>query len=351
MTRWMVPVLGLLAVLPVTGAVLWGESFDNDAANWVRSGDQQPASVDAETKVVGSALVGRYRIEGGQPQGLVSPVGVSLAGARAFRFQLRTSAETVLILVAGTPQGGFIAVLPSKAGAWQPVEMSLDRFRPADDVADTSLRLEAGQIQFVGVFDASGFLGTADANERSLWIDEWQVVDEESANAYSFDGRLPFLLDDFQADLCTWIPFAGAVEHDPEEGVLTWSYPAEPGPVPVAGVMTPLGHLPEQASHLYLTLRVERATQLAVVLTESKGPDRDESNYVHLVNLAPGEFQTIIIPLSELILDAEHSSDENGRFDLDQVGMLLLADIEVAAGGAPGANTIVIDEVELVDEG
>lgn len=344
----------VLAVLASCGAqarTLWECTFDGGNDGWMTAANQAPAETQGAVAKEGGALALSYTA-GTEMTGLAAPLPVVINGARSVKFWLRTSHDGLYALVLGE-EGEFtwLSLVPCTAGAWREFEVSLDRFRPDDQKPDPNGQLDPGLVRFVAIFDASAFLGQAAAGQRQIWLDSFQIADDEAANAYSFDQALPYLLDDFQATYHSWLALCGKLEHDPDEGLLTWRYDATLPQGAMPGIATALGQLPKSATHLYLTLRSERAMNLAIVLQEGKRGGLDESNYVALKQLRAGQFETLEIELSALQLDADNSSDENGRFDLDQIGMLLLMDVDLIAGQAAQANVLTIDELELVDEG
>lgn len=349
---WAMAVLGL--VTGARSAALLTDDFDLGFTTWVGISPETTVTCQDEQAHQGMALACAYTIgQPNQPGGCVTPVTVSLAGARAIRMWLRTSVRTALVVVlAERDESRYQTILLSPPDTWRDVHLSLDRFRLADDTTDENGRLDLDQIGHIGIADVGFALPglPADKGRRTIYLDDFEVLDDDAPSAYSADGQLPYMLENFAAGNLSWIALAGETRDDGPQPGLVWEYPGEAQPGTFTALLTPLGPLPRQgATHLLLTLASQRAMKLVVVLQEEKRPaaNLDESRYVTVLDIpGGGQETTYAIELAKLTL-ADDTPDENGRLDVDQVSALILADAEVIFGGAT-PNTVTIREVELV---
>ncbi|MBI2300262.1 MAG: hypothetical protein HYU66_15170 [Armatimonadetes bacterium] len=354
MRRTLLLAAGLLAIGPLWAAVLAEEDFEQGMEGWQPFNETCKATVQQETVHQGAALRLDYALAPGSAMGVMHPVELPPIGMRSIHFWARPSADTVLFVVLGEEDGSsYRTLLRLPANEWTDVHTSLDRFRLGDDSSDENGRLDPDEVRTFGLADLSMFVAPPNAPEaRQLYLDDWSLLTDDAPNAYSANGKLPFMLDNFTAPFLSWIPLGAKVSLDAAEHALLWDYnePAQAGGMAMCATVASIGALPNQgAKHLLITLRAQRATKLAVVLQEEKRGKQDESRYVAMLDVpGAGDYQTQTIALSELQLDTNNGAgDENHKLDLDQVSTLILGDVEVFMGQAPGPNKVWIKEITL----
>lgn len=352
-----------LGLLTAAGArPLFYESFDQGTGAWKGLGDEQATAVSQirVAKQVG-ALEAHYRLDPDHRFGaLLCPVPDGLRDARAVRFWVRTSRASLLAVVL-TEKGGarYIAAFRTLVDTWQRIEMSVDRFRLAQDTNDDDGRLDLDQVNNVGLADVSMLFGqTKEQGERVLFLDEFEVVPDEAPTAYSANGKLPMLLDNFEADFIQWIPLAGTAERvqvnrgAAKSHQLEWHYKAEKGLLGVCGVAAALGQLPAKgARHLVITWASEHSRMLAVVLQEEKRGERPERRF-HVITTLPASDkpQTQSFDLDKFQLEQKDRAGEPKPLDPSAVAMLMIGDLDVMTGKELDENTLRIEEVMLTGE-
>jgi hypothetical protein len=302
----------------------------------------------------GNALECVYTVDKQAP---VAGVGVLVAPrlgeAKSVRFWLRTTKMAVISVALKETDGSqYQTLLTSPADAWSEVDLGVDRFRLAPGNKDENSTLDLEQVNWLGVMDITKVmpgLKSADG-ERTLWLDDFSVDSDPSVSAYSPDGKLPFILDNFSGNFVPYVAFDGTLTHDKQDGALVWQYTGDKPEGAMNFIFATLGPLPAKGpTHLLITLSATRATQLFVVMQEEAREGRDESRYSTVIGVpASPDFKTYTVPLKDMTLvTADGGTDENGRLDVDQVSALVIGDLEVLNGQQPGPNKIFIDEVQL----
>ncbi len=343
----LVSIAGGLAAKP-----LCVENFDEGVGTWkVFTGE---ARLGTQDKVVKSGLALEVSFTPGNPPGLFgSPLAAPPAGARAVHLQLQAQRDTVVgVLLNETSGASYAAVVRCPAGVWQEVAISFDRFRLTKETKDPDGRLSADQIAVVAIMDISRMVpGAQPAAAQTLWVDDFWFETDDVPNAYSTNGKLPFLLDSFEAGYVSWVPVAGQLTHLPAKGLLGWRYAGtKPQPGSFPAMLSPLGPLPAKgAEHLLLTLRSERPAQLALALQEEARDGALEYRYYKTFEVPRSDdLRTVALPLREFALDTSNNPPDPKRpLALERVALLLMADFEVLMGQEPGANTVWLKEIQL----
>lgn len=346
----------LLLPWPAHAAAVFLDRFESPVTAWQVLGEQASIDLQTDEAYEGQALRFQYQ----RSTGLAACFTLLQApptGARAVRLQVRTATPTLLYLaVYEADDSGYGTMLTVDAGAWQQVELSFDRFRLAEDKVDENGQLDVHQIAGLGLTDLSAFgFGRFERDgAQTIWLDDVSLTTDLVPSAYSQAGELPYTLDNFDCVQRQWLALEGDLLHLPAAGTLSWNYPAgPPTETGLAALIGAVGRLPATgATHLLLTLSSERHVLLAVVFQEEKRPadGRDESRYYATCEVpGGGQPTTVAVALADLVLDTNNGGgDENSRFDLDQVSMLTIADVEAIFAQHPGPNTIVLEAVELV---
>lgn len=353
--RWQ-RALGCVAVMAtsVSAAPLVSYSFENGLATWDKVGSGSPLAVQTKVAHEGSALEAVYTIDAQNPVGgagvLVAP---RLATAKSVRFRLRSTAGVAVAVAFKENDGSqYQSLLTSPADTWSEVDLSIDRFRLAPHTKDENIMLDLDQVNWVGVMDVSKVMPQIKVpdGERTLWIDDFSIDSDPALSAYSPDGQLPFVLDNFAGGFVPWLAFDGAVSLDKQDGALVWQYQGDKPEGTSNYIFSVLGPIPPKGpTHVLVTLSATRATQLFIVLQEEAREGRDESRYSTVIGVpASPEFKTYTLPLKEFrLVTGDNGADDNGRLDLDQVGSLVIGDLEVLNGQQPGPNKVFVDEIQL----
>ena len=346
----------LLTALPGHAAAVFLDRFESTSTDWQAIGGTASVVLDPAQAHEGQALRYDYNRSDGF-SAFFTLLQVPPSGAKAASFWIRTSRPSLLYFSAyESDESGYGTLFWVASETWKHVELSFDRLRLAEDKVDENGTLDVDQIGGVGFADLSAIgLGQFDGTGAAkLWVDDFSLTSDLTPNAYSQEGKLPFTLDNFECEQWHWIALQGEFDTAPEAGELTWTYTgAPPTKSSFCALSGVIGRLPAAgATHLLLTLSSERSATLAVMLQEEKRPldGQDESRYYAVLDVPGGGQQTTrAIALDDLTLDtANGAGDENKRFDLDQVAMIMIGDVEAVFAQQPGPNTIVLHELELV---
>lgn len=156
-----------------------------------------------------------------------------------------------------------------------------------------------------------------------------------AAGAGAFSDAL--ITYDFEDGLDGWTsldPACGLqATYAPEEvksgtGALKFVYTPQAGALQAVHIsgLTVIG-----AQSLRFWLRTTASTTVAVSVSEHDG-----SNYMAMFHSPASTWQSVALPLGDFILD-EHSTDENGRLDDDQIGSIALLDLATFVASNPDA--------------
>jgi len=158
-------------------------AFEEGAEGWVAI--PPPTGVVgavAGTANAGGAKVGQralrvqYRIQQNKLGGVLRSVeGLAGAGVRVW---LKTDSAAVLVLGLAERDGSsYQHVIRTRPGEWQQVTTPFAAFSLSDDAKDENGRLDPAEVNALIIADAGGFLPGAHG-ERTLWVDEYEVVAE-----------------------------------------------------------------------------------------------------------------------------------------------------------------------------
>ena len=356
--RWvlMAMCVGCLALAPAGAAAVYTETFDNGLVEWKGFEGQPDVTTQEAVAKHGGALQVKYGLGKGMTS-FGTPVGTPPAGARSIRFQLRATHELALLVALGKQNGSMYAsLLHVRPNVWQDCQLSLQRFRVTKEHPDTDGHLLPEQITMMGFADVTaGMFGKLRTpGERTIWLDDLTLDSDEAPTAYTRTGQPPLTLDTFEHDWLPWLALESEQQYDTAAGTLAWKYAgAAPQPGQFCALLGGLGQLPGTGlTHLVVTLKSQRALQLAIVLQEEERGPLKECRYVKLLEVAAtDDFRTIAVPLSELKLDTSNNGqDPTGKLDLTRVAALFFADVGVLGGQAPGPNTVWFKELQLIGE-
>lgn len=285
------------------------------------------------------------------------PASPALAKMQRMRFRAKSDYDTALAvaLAEKMPGGGrYVAWFWSPANKWQTIELIPADFAAADgpqDPVDADGRLDLAEVETVALFDLGQVFAAFPKNP------DFPVVINKSSGAHTI------MLDDFQV-LGTAGPGPaggpGATRIDSfDRGFLQWVTPggmdlklAAPGnplgvPALQAAYQQAEGQfvlLTRRLSHLDLSKATRLAFDIAsehestlIVSLELKGGNR-----YNLTIYPPGGRE--VFHVNVRLADFEGP----GKLDPSQLKSLTITDLTAASGGAPGANTFWIGNVETL---
>jgi hypothetical protein len=355
MRRVLTILLAVAALRPAAAVnVLYRESFDNGTGGWTNANPNGPAPTFSNLIAhQGSALECWYDLpDAAHPFILAKPEPPSLAGARSLRFWLRTSQPAIIVVHLSKANGaGYETAVFTAAATWQHVELSLDRFRLSQDSDDPDGHLDPAQIVHIALIDASRVipLPTNDVVHRGLWLDEFQVDDQDCLTAYSTKGQLPFILENFQEDALSWTVGWGRLEHDLKAGEIVWHCPKDKPATGFPGLLGLLGQLPSKGPRsLIVTLQCSQTRKLAFLLQQQKRHNQPELNYHLIKDVTASERPTsFVLSLSDF---AQNDNDPVQPLDLSKVSLFIVLDIDAAQGKADADNDLRLSELVLTSK-
>lgn len=353
-----------LLVLGLAWAAVWQASaaaevllkydFENGLATWDKLGSAQPLTVQKAVAHDGSALECKYQVDGQNRVGgcgvLVAP---RLATAKSLRFWLKTDKTAVLKIQLNESTGAqYQTLITSPADTWSQVDLSMDRFRLASGAKDGNGTLDLAQVNWIGVMDITKYISDAPGVDgpRSLWLDDVAVLTDPSPTAYSPDGKLPFVIDNFAGNFITWVAGDGALSRNKQDSAMVWQYAGDKPQIKNNYIFSTLGPLPAAGpTHLLLTLSSTRATQLYVVLQTAAKAGKEEQRFSTVIGVpASPEFKTYTIALKDLhLVPGAGPAPANATLDLAECSTLVIGDLEVLNGQQPGNNKLFIEEIQL----
>jgi len=276
------------------------------------------------------------------------PAPAALAHMRRMRFRVKSDHDTAMgvLLPERAPGGHYVAYFWAPANAWQTIELTPADFAVTDgknDPVDPDGRLDLDSVESIALLDLAQFFGAMPENpEVPIVIDR-----PEGAHTFSWtdpeistgDATAPAVgcIDDFSRGFLQWVTLGGmklrlSTENPLHAPALQASYPQEEGQVEV--LVRRLSNLDlSKASRLSFEIASERESTLMIALEEKDGARHTMTIF------PPGQREVFAVNLK--LSDFEGA----GKIDPSQLKSLMVTDISVAAGGAPGANTIWISKV------
>ena len=322
-------------------------------ANVIRGAEQGPAMEYAFTATAG------------QLAGVFAATGGDLTTMESVRFWLRTGEPAIMLVALNEADGSnYHAGFMSLPDRWQEVALDATEFTLGEDSTDENGRLDPGQIQGLGIIDASGFIAqmalqvpmlmAPELGPRMFWLDDVRLSAEGVPPRWSetqVDGKRAVRLDSFEASPLQWIALAGKgleLDYDPDhksDGDLSLRLHYDLPPDKIIGIMTsPAGPNLEGMSGLRLWLMSEVEATVIITMKE-----QDDSEYSQLIELPAGdELQPYEFDLAGFTL-GDDSADENGQLDLTQVKELSIADVSVLTGKQVPVNTLWIDDLVFTE--
>jgi len=354
--------LGMAAVQAQEKSALLRHSFDENEGGWTAFGEGAKVLVTtdaAKVKEGKGALQYDYAVAKGGMSAIFLPVEEgALAKARAIRFWIKTDHTTPAVFALQERGGGrYVALFTAPKDKWQLVELSLSDFilsEGNDDPKDPNNRLDADQLESLGVLDLAHLFAQVDnealldlfnvkTGAHTLYLDELAISEEMLPNAFSsVNGSVN--LDRFVRPQLSWIVI-GDVRPSRSSGTplegqgLQVDYRMAPGKIVGLAKPVPKGSL-TGTDKLSFSVAAAKATKLVVQVEEQGG-----GKYNTIIDV-PGEstLQQISLAFADFN-PAQDSNDSNGRLDLDRVTQVAFLDPTGLLGGANQENTLWINNL------
>jgi hypothetical protein len=184
-----------LAQAPHEPGVMQYFDFENGTAPWVSMNPQAVVGLTAKQENVfagTSSLEVQYFFdptktgEAGMTGNIILPLEGGIPGLKAVSLAFKCS-ESIMALVGGREQDGSTYMAPffATAGVWQKVTLGLDDFNQVDEETHPGGKFDPGELEGLGVIDASSFLAAITAKlpvtqytagERTFWLDEVKLL-------------------------------------------------------------------------------------------------------------------------------------------------------------------------------
>jgi|GEM_PF-971076 Carbohydrate binding domain (family 11). len=341
--------------------------FEGSTDGWQTIGDSAKIAVaaDAERK----ALRFDYNVIRGELNALVLTVSpTEIAGAKTFRFSVKTAEQSTTLAVALQEQGGgrWVAVFHAPAGKWQEVVLTPSDFALSEgenDPADANNALDLDKVESVALLDlAQLFAQAGDANlltlfniktgMRSLLLGPF-TADTTGPPPAPVAAGVGTALDTVSGPQVGWVGIgnvslsrSGAAGKE-ERGLLV-AYRREAGKLIGAVRQLPPPARFKDAGALSVTLASEKQGQVLVQVEEKGG-----GKYNTIVVVPGGqEAKAFTLPFADF-KPADDSKDKNNQLDPDAVNQVLFLDItslmEPDAGNT--TNTLTISTLRAVPKG
>ena len=297
------------------------------------------------------------------------------AEANSIHFWIKTNNTRMLVLILGEKDKSLYQTnfyLP--ANRWQEIRLNLNEFQLWKDSVDENNKLDAGQIQSIGIFDLTGLLVNISADlqgKGQLWIDDLTfstTIETPTFGMFKKGNESVFLIDNFESELIHWyavsvnlrplsINFSPQVELKttaaeaassdeatgrPSQRSLEVNYQRPDKGVFVLGRNLDSVDL-SKAAHLSLYLKSSNKGFFIMQLTE-----KDNSKYNTLVKIEGNYqgWQRVYVALKDFRLGRD-STDENAQLDPDQIKEISIIDATTFLKEG-NQNTLWIDSVMFI---
>jgi len=343
-------------------------SFDQSVEGWQSLDGGNGLSVETDAAAVKEgkgALKYQYVLKKGV-MSIVLRGELSVAGAKSVSFWARASRSGMFGLGFIEKDGSnYFTTFRALADEWQQVTCDLADMQLAPDSKDENGALDVDQVQLMGLIDIEALtVQNAEVKEpqRTLWVDE--VTCSPNATSPAIEGGQA-VLDDFEKLSGRWVAVrvgekdpltldAGdslKITSEPEnvtegKGALEYHYQVVGnGPMALMGSLSLRLNDPRSLS---VWMKTSEPSMIALNLSE-----RDGSSYMAPVFTSGGAWQLVKLGLTDFSLD-EHSKDENGQLDGNQVGSIGFIDAAAMFGGlgaeAGATRTLWLDELLANDQ-
>jgi len=367
-TAWLLPLLVCAPAAFGQDQTLIKTNFEDGDGGWKGFGQTAQLTVTHDPSETGDskgALKFAYGVNKGEFNAIILGAQPgSLAGAASISFQIKTDANTPMVVSLQKANGArYVAIFTCPKDTWQPVQLSLADFSLSsgkDDPKDPDGKLEAEQIGAIAIGDLSQMFAQGNQdhilNESSiktgphtLLIDRFSVSRETvpAACVKSADG---VLVDSLVHPQLGWFVLGGVdLSHAsgaPLSGKgLQAQYNQMPGHAVVVGRNFTPGSL-AGAKSLELELAATQATKLVVQVEQTDG-----AKYNVLLDIpagAPGSKRDL--KLSDFKV-SDDSPVKDGHLDMSQVKTLLLIDASGIIDSANHINSLWIGPVTAKTSG
>lgn len=358
-TAWLV----LATTLPAAGqGPLLKQTFDESEEGWQPIGNGVVAVTHelVDLKEGKGALAFTYPIAGGQLAAMIHPVEAgSLAKAKSLQFYIKADySAPMAVVLQEKGEGRYLAGFLAPAGKWQRVELAPSDFTVmsgADDPKDPDGKLEMEKVEAIGVADLAQIfaqlnaaitakaLGTQTGFHKMV-LDELTVSDQPAAPAQT-TANGETVLDTFVRPQLSWFgigmalaPATGA----PLDGKgLQATYRQAPGSIAAVVRQIPKGTLAGSGRMLLDVVSSKTAT-LMVQVEETGGGKYNQNLEVK----GTGALEHLTLSFSTFNASND-SKDTNGKLDLDQVQLLIIADLTAFVSQTTADNTLWIGRVRV----
>ncbi len=291
-----------------------------------------------------------------QPGELPGIMGVpvqGLTGARCLHLAVQTSvAGPVVLALRETDESNYLLFAYLTADAWHVLDFPLTEFRLDEHSQDENGRLDPEQVNFIGladpgVFPAQGNLPFfyARPNQRTLWVDEVELLEGEPDRLATPAAAGTVMLEDCDSDPGYFMIFGGrdlraAACDDPavRGKSLRLDYTLPQGTLLAALRQVAAGAL-AGARGITFSVRSGAALPLLVLVEEE-----DRSRYQKVIELAPGRWQSPVITWADMTL-SDDSRDPDEGIQAETIRSLAFVDASAAVGQKETANTLWLDEI------
>ncbi|SPE38185.1 exported hypothetical protein [Candidatus Sulfopaludibacter sp. SbA3] len=340
--------------------VVFRQKFQGDTGNWTILGQHASMAPSPDSR----SLAFTYEVAPKIFSGLVSPAPADFAKMQRMRFHVKTDHATAMaILISEKKPGGgnYSTWFWSPANTWQWVEVTPADFSLNDgpgDPKDTDGKLDLADVEGFGLFDLGSFFAQTPANadfpvmvqvdkgQHTAILDGFEVLSSPPAPPrLSADGIRIGTLDRSFID---WVTLGGmdlklnAGENPLKAPALEVSYKQAEGQFQVL-LRRVAGSEMAKAKRLVFDVASEHDITLMISLEMTK-PGGGQGPRFTLPIYPPGGKEVIHVNLDL----SDFQGD--GKFDPAQWRSLAIADITVAGGGAPDANTIWIGNLAAMKE-
>jgi hypothetical protein len=361
-----------LGVLLVTGIITLSgatpmvrHTFENGVEGWAAFGRNGAIRVTNEPVGVKSGKGGlafEYDVSHG-PAFAAWPVKESLIGMQSLRFWLKTDAATpvAVLLNEEAPGGHYIRILWSPANTWQHIELQLSDFtlnEGPNDPQDPDNRLDAGDLQSVGLFDLSQiYNGAAKSStvpiaidektgKHTMFIDDFEISSEALALPKTTGEGV--VIDDFARPVLQWITLGG-VDLSTEKNGMRARYRQDEDKYPILLKMLARADL-RGWNRLAFDIASDKPSQLVISIEEHNPGQAQGPRYSTTVDLlGGGKLEHRAVTFEAFALDANGPPDPNGKLDLDQVKTISIVDITAASTHEQTANSLWIGDLRTAE--
>ena len=284
------------------------------------------------------------------------PAPGALATMRRMRFRIKTDHDTAVavLLSEKKPGGDYTALFWAPAGAWQTIELTPADFslnNGPNDPVDADGKLDLDQVQGVAILDLAHFLGSMPENSafpvivsrpsgtHTLTLAGFEVLDTSAPPRAANKDQIP--IDSFDRGFLEWMTLGGMkLKLSPRDNplhapALEAEYEQIEGQYSVLIRRLSSVNL-SAAKRLVFDIASDRDVTLALSL---------DSGARYTLTIFPPSGRKVFhvnLDLASFERDQNSPVGAPARVDPSRLKSLTITDINAAAGGDVGTNTIWI---------